>query len=38
MEPFALQITESTYGTLNPAERVALEFLLRKMIEGDAGE
>jgi MarR family transcriptional regulator, lower aerobic nicotinate degradation pathway regulator len=38
MEPFALQITESTYGTLNPAERVALEFLLRKMIDGDAGE
>ena len=38
MEPFALQITESTYGKLNPAERLALEFLLRKMIEGDAGE
>jgi len=31
--PFASQITEATYGSLNPAERVALVFLLRKMIE-----
>lgn len=31
--PFASQITETTYGKLNPAERVALVFLLRKMIE-----
>jgi DNA-binding MarR family transcriptional regulator len=34
MEPFAKQITESTYGKLNPAERLALDFLLRKMLEG----
>lgn len=31
--PFAAQISEATYGNLNPAERVALVFLLRKMIE-----
>jgi DNA-binding MarR family transcriptional regulator len=31
--PFAAQITEATYGNLNPAERVALVFLLRKMID-----
>lgn len=31
--PFASQITEATYGNLNPAERVALVFLLRKMID-----
>ncbi|MGE8637948.1 MAG: MarR family winged helix-turn-helix transcriptional regulator [Achromobacter sp.] len=35
MEPFAKQITESTYGNLNPAERVALDFLLTKMLNGD---
>ena len=35
MEPFAKQITESTYGTLNPAERLALDFLLTKMLNGD---
>ncbi|TSH97645.1 winged helix-turn-helix transcriptional regulator [Verticiella sediminum] len=35
MEPFARQITESTYGRLNPAERLALDFLLKKMLEGD---
>lgn len=35
MEPFAQQITESTYGKLNPAERLALDFLLRKMLEGN---
>ena len=34
MEPFAKQITESTYGKLNPAERLALDFLLKKMLEG----
>jgi DNA-binding MarR family transcriptional regulator len=33
MEPFAKQITESTYGKLNPAERLALDFLLKKMLE-----
>lgn len=31
--PFAAHITEATYGNLNPAERVALVFLLRKMID-----
>lgn len=31
--PLAMQITEATYGKLNAAERVALSFLLRKMIE-----
>lgn len=34
MEPFALQITESTYGALNPGERFALQFLLQKMLGG----
>ncbi|WP_251864681.1 MarR family transcriptional regulator [Achromobacter sp. Marseille-Q4962] len=38
MEPFAKQITESTYGKLNPAERVALDFLLKKMLESDETE
>lgn len=32
MEPFAKQITESTYGSLTHAERVALDFLLKKML------
>ena len=37
MKPFARQITESTYGRLNIAERLALDFLLRKMLEdGDS--
>jgi DNA-binding MarR family transcriptional regulator len=31
--PFAHQITESTFGNLNPAERLALMHLLRKMAE-----
>lgn len=31
--PFAATITEATYGNLNPGERVALVFLLRKMID-----
>ena len=31
--PFAKQVTERTYGSLNPGERVALLFLLRKMME-----
>jgi MarR family transcriptional regulator, lower aerobic nicotinate degradation pathway regulator len=30
--PFAFDVTARTYGTLNPAECVALLFLLRKMI------
>jgi MarR family transcriptional regulator, lower aerobic nicotinate degradation pathway regulator len=33
--PFAQQVTERTYGALNPAERIALLFLLRKMMEAD---
>jgi len=32
--PLAADITEATYGNLNPAERLALVFLLRKMIDG----
>jgi len=31
MVPFALLITEDTFGNLNAAERVALVFLLQKM-------
>jgi DNA-binding MarR family transcriptional regulator len=31
--PFAKQVTERTYGSLNAGERVALLFLLRKMME-----
>ncbi|SAL51683.1 MarR family transcriptional regulator [Caballeronia choica] len=31
--PFAHQITEATYGPLNAAERVAMVYLLRKMID-----
>lgn len=30
--PFAMGVTESTYGDLNQGERVALMFLLRKML------
>jgi DNA-binding MarR family transcriptional regulator len=33
--PFAAQVTERTYGALNPGERVALQYLLRKMLELD---
>jgi MarR family transcriptional regulator, lower aerobic nicotinate degradation pathway regulator len=33
--PFAKEVTERTYGALNPAERIALLFLLRKMMESD---
>jgi len=32
MAPFAQQISASTYGALNAAERVAIDFLLRKML------
>lgn len=35
--PFAMQVTERTYGALNPGERIALQFLLRKMLELDEG-
>jgi MarR family transcriptional regulator, lower aerobic nicotinate degradation pathway regulator len=34
--PFAKQVTERTYGSLNAGERVALQFLLRKMMEGES--
>jgi MarR family transcriptional regulator, lower aerobic nicotinate degradation pathway regulator len=34
--PFARDVTERTYGELNPAERVALVFLLRKMMGTEA--
>jgi hypothetical protein len=30
-------VTERTYGALNPGERVALQFLLRKMLEAEGG-
>lgn len=33
--PFAMEVTERTYGTLNPGERVALQYLLRKMLQLD---
>jgi MarR family transcriptional regulator, lower aerobic nicotinate degradation pathway regulator len=33
--PFATRVTERTYGALNPGERVALQYLLRKMLELD---
>jgi DNA-binding MarR family transcriptional regulator len=33
--PFAREVTEQTYGALNAGERVALQFLLRKMIQVD---
>jgi DNA-binding MarR family transcriptional regulator len=36
MEPYARTISEQTFGPLNPAERVALIFLLRKLCIGDA--
>lgn len=36
--PFAEEVTERTYGALNPAERVALMFLMRKMMDVDSAE
>lgn len=33
--PYAKRVTELTYGDFNAAERVALSFLLRRMIEGN---
>jgi MarR family transcriptional regulator, lower aerobic nicotinate degradation pathway regulator len=36
--PFAWQISESTFGNLNPAERIALTYLLRKMFGPDDNE
>ena len=35
MQPFGLAITERTFGPLNPAERVALVYLLRRMCESE---
>lgn len=32
--PFAEDVSNRTYGTLNAGERVALQFLLKKMIDG----
>jgi len=37
MIPCARQISELSMGCLNAAERVAILFLLRKMIDGDEG-
>lgn len=36
--PFAFEISEKTFGGLNPAERMALLYLLRKMCDMDDGE
>jgi MarR family transcriptional regulator, lower aerobic nicotinate degradation pathway regulator len=36
MKPAAFQVTEETLGPLNPAERLALLFTLRKMADLDA--
>jgi hypothetical protein len=33
--PLVQQISELTFGELNPAERVAMLYLLRKMAEFD---
>lgn len=33
--PRARQVTELTYGSLNAAERIALDFLLKKMLEDE---
>jgi DNA-binding MarR family transcriptional regulator len=37
MVPFAVGITEATFGGLNPAERVAVLFLLQKMSGEEPG-
>lgn len=36
--PFAKQVTEQTFGSLNPGERVAINYLLQAMIQADAQE
>lgn len=36
--PNALKISEMTFGNLNPAERVALMFLLNKMLDNEVIE
>jgi len=38
MQPFALDITEKTFEGFNPAERMALLYLLNKMCAAEAGE
>ena len=38
MVPRALQVSEATMGGLNPAERVALNFLLRKIVDEQSPE
>ncbi|WP_017522841.1 MarR family winged helix-turn-helix transcriptional regulator [Pusillimonas noertemannii] len=35
MVPFAFEITEKTFNGFNPAERMALLYLLNKMCDGD---
>lgn len=35
MVPFAFDITEKTFAGFNPAERLALMYLLNKMCQGD---
>lgn len=36
--PFALEISERTFGNFNPAERMALAYLLRKMCDAEGDE
>jgi len=38
MVPFAFEITEKTFEGFNPAERMALVYLLNKMCASDADE
>jgi len=38
MVPFAFEISEKTFNSFNPAERMALVYLLNKMCEADADE
>ena len=33
--PFAHQISEETFASFNPAERLAIVYLLRKMVNGE---
>jgi len=35
MVPFAFEITEKTFASFNPAERLALVYLLQKMCQAD---
>ena len=38
MVPFAFEISEKTFADFNPAERMALVFLLNKMCAADGGD